>query len=230
MQTELYFIDEIKRWLWGDTSAVFLIEVFFRTVLIYLFLLLIARLLGNRMAGQSTITEMAVMITLGAIVSPAMQLPDRGLLFGVAGLICILSLQRGINLWAFKRGKIETLTQGKTHLLVKDGRLNIGELKHTRMTRQQLYSMLRGEQVYQLGEVERAYLEACGNISIYKMKESQPGLPIFPADDREILRLLKRAPGLQACKYCGNVQQGDHHHTHCEVCHSNDWTAARISK
>src|SRR6476659_4263861 len=70
---EIHFGD-IKRWLFGDAPPEFMIEVFIRTILIYLFLLLIVRLMGKRMSGQITLTEMAVMITLGAIVSPAIQL------------------------------------------------------------------------------------------------------------------------------------------------------------
>lgn len=38
--------------------------------------------MGKRMAGQLTTSEMAVMITLGAIVAAPIQLPDRGLITG----------------------------------------------------------------------------------------------------------------------------------------------------
>lgn len=108
---EIYFWD-IKRWLFGHAPPEFMIEVFIRTILIYLFLLLVVRLLGKRMAGQMTLSELAVMLTLGALVSPVMQLPDRGILFGVLVLICALIFQRGLNLWAFKNEKVEHVTQG----------------------------------------------------------------------------------------------------------------------
>ena len=94
--------EEIKPWDWqriflGEAPAEFLLEVLIRTIVIYLVLLVVLRLLGKRMDGQLTLTEMAVMITLGAIVSVPMQIPDRGILMGVVALVCALIFQRGWN-------------------------------------------------------------------------------------------------------------------------------------
>ncbi len=222
--------EDINRWLFGQSPPEFMLEVLIRTILIFIFLLLVVRLMGSRMAGQITLTELAVMITLGAIVSPAMQLPDRGLLFGVVALICAYIFQRGINLWAFHNDKIEKLTQGTMSLLIKDGRLNLDELAHTRVTRQQLYAMLREEKIYNLGRVDRAYLEACGMLTIYKADEPRPGLPIAPGTDPHMLDLQEQVDsGMKACTCCGKLQQVTEPSIECEVCHSMVWSNAYIS-
>jgi uncharacterized membrane protein YcaP (DUF421 family) len=226
---EIEFWD-INRWLFGMAPPEFMIEVFIRTVLIFIILLMVVRVMGHRMAGQMTLTEMSVMITLGAIVSPAMQLPDRGLLFGVVALGCAYVFQRGLNLLAFKHEKIEKLTQGKLSLLVKDGQLNREELAKTRVSRQQLYAMLREKEIYNLGEVERLYLEACGLLSIYKMKEAKPGLPISPGLDPKILDIQELVnSGQMACQHCGHVQQVIEKEMPCEICKSSEWTHAYIA-
>lgn len=168
-------------------SPEYMIEVFIRTILIYLFLLLVVRLMGKRMAAQMTLSELAVMITLGAIVSPAMQLPDGGVMFGVLALICALIFQRGLNLLEVKDEKVEKVTQGETSLLVKDGRLNLEELEKTQITRQQLFAMLREKKIQNLAKVERGYLEACGIFSVYETNEAKAGLPILPSSDPVIL-------------------------------------------
>lgn len=138
MKKEEIHFGDIKRWLFGQAPPEFMIEVAIRTILIYLFLLLIVRLMGKRMAGQMTLSEMAVMLTLGAIVSPVMQLPDRGILFGVLVLICALIFKRGLNLWEFKDEKVEKAAQGELSLLVKDGIINLEELEKSNVTKQQL--------------------------------------------------------------------------------------------
>ncbi len=225
---EIYFGD-LNRWLFGQAPPEFMIEVLIRTVLIFLFLLLIVRLMGSRMSGQITLTEFAVMITLGAIVSPAMQLPDRGLLFGVVGLICALAFQRGINLIAFRKENVEKLTQGVMSLLIRDGKLDLQELKKTTITKQQLYSMLREKKIYNLGKVERAYLEACGVLSVYVAKESKPGLATLPKDDPAVLDLQQQVDsGMMACANCGQVQKADNTADLCKECKSKDWTEAYI--
>src|SRR5206468_811332 len=145
--------------LFGEAPPVFMLEVFLRTIIVYLGLLVVVRLLGKRMQGQLTITEMAVMLTLGAIVSPAMQIPDKGILMGLLLLLCILIFQRSLTWINFINERIEKLTQGELITLVKDGKLNVEEMKRSRISHQQLFQVLREKSIFNLGDVERVYLE-----------------------------------------------------------------------
>ncbi len=229
MKKEEIHFEDIKRWLFGDTPPAFMIEVFFRTVLIYIFLLLIVRLMGKRMSGQITLTEMSVMITLGAIVSPAMQLADRGLFFGIVVLLCSLFFQRGFNYLGVKNSKVEEITQGTMSLLVKDGELNLKEMEKASVTKQQLYAMLRGEKVQNLAKVKRAYFESCGMLSVFENKEEKPGLAILPQCDPAVVKDLQHQAnhGRRACTNCGHVQQVPHKKTTpCEVCNETEWIDA----
>jgi uncharacterized membrane protein YcaP (DUF421 family) len=108
MKKEEINIFDFNRILFGEAPPQFLIEVLLRTLIIYLALLIMLRLLGKRMDGQISITEMGVMLTLGAIAAVAMQLPDRGLLQSITALICIFILQRGINWLNVKNEKLKT--------------------------------------------------------------------------------------------------------------------------
>lgn len=230
MKKEEIHFDDINRWLFGQAPPEFMLEVFIRTILVYLFLLLIVRLLGKRMAAQMTLNELAVMLMLGAIVSPAMQLPDKGILFGVLVLICVLLLQRGLNLWEFKNVKVEKTTQGDMSLLVKDGILNVEELEKTKVTRQQLYTMLREKQIFNLAKVERAYLEADGLLSVFENSEGKAGLSIMPPSDKEILTTQNELDSNNmACCNCGHVQKMVNKNAACEVCHTTEWSKAYLT-
>ena len=75
--------EEIQLWDWyrimiSNAPVEFMFKVFIRTVLIYLVLLVVMRLLGKRLNTHVSLLDMAIMVTLGAIISPGMQLPDRG--------------------------------------------------------------------------------------------------------------------------------------------------------
>lgn len=119
MKPEQIHLEDWQRILIGNNAPGFLIEVFFRSILILIAFLVIVRLLGKRMNGQLTLTEMAVMLTLGAIVSPIMQLPNRGILLGLVILICALTFQRGLTWLDFKNQRVEEITQGKESLLIE---------------------------------------------------------------------------------------------------------------
>jgi uncharacterized membrane protein YcaP (DUF421 family) len=231
MKKEEIHLGDINRWLFGQAPGQFMIEVIIRTLLIYVILLVVVRLMGKRMSGQITLSETAVMITLGAIVAPVMQLPDRGILFGVVVLLAALAFQRGITLWGFKSEKVEHITQGVMSLLVKDGVINVDEMAKARITNQQLFAMLREKKIQNLGKVKRGYLEACGVFSVFEREDTTVGLPIYPQDDPAILKTQKPSPdSIMACCNCGHVQENVNDNTSCNVCHSNDWSKAYISE
>ena len=230
MKKEDIHLWDIQRILFGEAPVGFMIEVFIRTVLIYLILLVTVRLMGKRMSGQLTIQEMAVTLTLGAIVSPAMQIPNVGLAQGALILLLAFVFQRGFNLLEFKNRKLEKLNHGAVVLLVKDGVMLLDAMDHNKLSRQQLFAVLRAEGIYNLGQVQRVYLEAFGMFSIYEGKESKPGLSIFPPDDEEIRTFVKNDKlEIMVCKSCGNTAEKGLTNQSCTVCEANEWIPATIS-
>src|SRR5215213_8698060 len=109
MKKEEIHLWDIERILFGQAPPEFLLEVFIRTLVIYLLATIVMRWLGKRMNGQLTIVELAVVVMMGAILAVPMQIPDRGLLQGVIVLLSVLLLLRGINLVAFRNSRFEKL-------------------------------------------------------------------------------------------------------------------------
>jgi len=218
-------LSDWQRIMFGQAPPIFLLEVLIRTFFIYIFLLFVLRWLGKRMSGQLTILEMAVMLTLGAIVSVAMQIPDRGITLSMVVLFCTLAFQRGISWLGIKSARVEEITQGKISTLVKDGVLELDEMRRCRISRQQLFAQLRSNGIYSLGQVRRVYLEACGIFCTIKMKNVTPGLPILPPGDSRILNLLQRADDM-ACRDCGNVSAHQSQLKACKRCGAMNWTQA----
>lgn len=230
MKPEEIHLGDIKRILFGQTPPEFMAEVAIRTLLIYLMLLLVVRLMGKRMTGQMTVTELSVMISLGAIVSPVMQLPDRGIFFGVLVLMVALVFQRQLNLWGVKNEKVEHITQGEMSLLIKDGSLILEEMEKTEITKQQVFSMLREKKIHNLGKVKRAYLEACGIFSVYETEETRPGLPLIPSSDNIVDSVLKESKDrVMACCRCGHVQENTDENTLCDSCEAKEWSKAYLT-
>src|SRR5690606_11400189 len=110
-------LTDFQRILFGEAPPEFLAEVLFRTMIIFFALLVFLRLIGKRMGGVLTFSELAVMLTLGAILAVPMQTPERGILQGLLILIVALLLQRGLNLLEFKNPKLEQRSQGEVVLL-----------------------------------------------------------------------------------------------------------------
>src|SRR5215212_316816 len=188
MDKEDIKLEDIGRILFGDAPPEFLLEVFGRTLVMYLALLITLNWLGKRMNGEISVTEMAIMMMIGAMVSMPMQMPTTGIVQGIIVLVTILAVYNLVNRLAFSRPKFEKVVQGVNHLLVQNGVLLYIQENKTRVSRQQLFAVLRNKEIENLGQVERVYLEACGLFTIYKAKEPKPGLPVYPPDDPRILQ------------------------------------------
>jgi uncharacterized membrane protein YcaP (DUF421 family) len=219
-------LNDITRILFGDAPAEYLLEVFVRSVIAYIVLLVIIKLLGKRMSGRLTPTEMAVMLMFGAIVSSAMQIPDRGVLEGIFVLFLVLAIQRLTTLWTVKKRKAEDLVLGNMSMLIKEGVLQLHELEGERISRHQLFAKLRAKGIKQLGEVKRLYMEVNGALTLYKKDPLQPGLSVFPADDTDVLKEQEPVTGKKVCYQCGHVYAESELPAQCYHCHSDRFVEA----
>jgi uncharacterized membrane protein YcaP (DUF421 family) len=226
MKKEEIYLGDWQRILLGNAPLEFMLEVVLRTLLIYLVLLVAMRLLGKRMNAQLTVTELAVMIMLGAIVAVAMQVPERGLLHSTFTLACMLFLNRGINWLAFRYRRVEYITQGDVAIVMRDGVLDLEAMATANLSREQLFSKLRSDSIRQLGQVKRVYIEANGEFSIYEQKPPRPGLSVLPDADARLHDAEPAAHNLSACRRCGHPEPANRQPSACPRCGNDDWAPA----
>jgi hypothetical protein len=110
-------------------------------------------------------------------------------------------------------------------MLIKDGVLQLDALKKLRISRQQIFAQLRNKEIYNLGAVERMYLEASGMYSTFLSAQSNAGLSVLPPDDPSIQGFQPDDKNLMACRNCGLVRRSDNG-GFCNDCGCNDWTRA----
>ena len=226
MKPEDIHLWDLKRIMLGEAPGEFMLEVLIRTIIMFLALLIVFRLLGKRMNAQLTVTEMGVMITLGAIISVPAQIPDRGLVVGLAALLTALALQRGLNYWAVRQRPVEVSLHGDASLLVKDGVLQTEQLIKSSISHEQLFAQLRTHDVLHLGQVRRVYHEGGGHFSVFQLPQPRPGLSVLPLKDQKLHGEEARAEGLQACLHCATVVDTRKTQGACPTCGQQQWTYA----
>lgn len=229
MQKEDIVFGDWHRWLFGTAPPSFTGEVAIRAVIIFMVMLLIVRWLGRRMKGQLSIGELAVILTLGAMIAGPLQIPTVGLLPTVVILLAVLGMHRLSNWLAFKYRPVELAQQGDMALLVSDGRLDLAVMHRHALSQEQLFGLLRNEQIAQLGELRRVYLEANGRLSYYKLPTPQPGLSVRPRPAEVAPAATGPVAGKLVCATCGLVPgPTDHAGTHCRACGADNWLPATV--
>jgi uncharacterized membrane protein YcaP (DUF421 family) len=231
MKKEDIIFSDWQRWLFGEAPPSFLGEVALRALVIFLVMVVIMRLLGRRMKGQMSVTELAVVLTLGAVIAGPMQIPTAGLLPSVVVLVALLFMHRFTNWLAFKSHAMELVQQGDAAVLVRDGLLDLPAMQRQGLSQEQLFGQLRNQSIAQLGELRRVYFEANGRLSLYKLTEAQPGLSVLPREDAPPAAISGPAYNKQVCATCGHVPAPtDHAGGRCMVCHDQNWVPASLVK
>lgn len=218
--------DLLLRWLMGEAPWTFAEEVLLRFLFIYLFLLLVMRLMGRRFAGQLSIIDLAIMIMLGAAIGAPLQTPEKGILTTIVLLITLLSCFRLLSWGAFYSHRLEVLTQGDATLLVMDGRLALEHLHHAEFSRDRTFSELRSMGIQHLGEVRRAWLEPSGRVSLLLYRKPRSGLWLLPAQNETFNQHIA-VDGCFACGHCGYVVRSEQQpEQQCNYCAQQTWRQA----
>ncbi|HEU4409692.1 MAG TPA: DUF421 domain-containing protein [Polyangiaceae bacterium] len=173
---------DLKRVFLGDEPPLFLAEIALRTAFIFAYTLLLLRLVGKRGVGQFSMFEVAIVIGLGSAVGDPMFYPDVPLSHAMVVITVVIAMYRALTSLMRRSERFELLVEGEPRCVVEDGRLRPELLAKKRITRDELFEILRQAGVGQLGQIKRAYLEQSGQLSTFAFPPSEvrPGLPIVP--------------------------------------------------
>lgn len=220
-------IFEWSRVLWNDLPAVFLLEVLFRSVVMFIVLLVALRLVGKRGVRQLSIFEVVIIISLGSAAGDPMFYEDVGMLHAIMVFVAIIGLYRLVTWFMAKSLWFENLVEGKAIYLVRDGKFAFDDFKKESLSQDEFFAELRVRQVEHLGQVKYAILETNGDFSIifYPDDEVRPGLPLLPDE------FCRKSPHIQhaavyACAFCGHTETLAPGEYCCPVCARNEWVRA----
>ena len=217
-------IFEWERMLLNELPVKFLLEVIFRSTIMFVTLLLVLRIAGKRGVRQLSIFETVIIISLGSAAGDPMFYEDVGLFPAITVFITIISLYRLVTWLTGKSKKFETFLEGKTVCLIHEGRFSINEFKKESLAQDEFFSELRLKNVEHLGQVRNAYLESSGEVSVfyYDDKDIKPGLPILP--ERFNLKSKKiDTEGIYSCSFCGHTIEQKAGKAVCENCGRDEW-------
>lgn len=225
---------DLHRMFIGDLPWLFTLEVVVRTVIMYVYTLLLIRLLSRRALSQLSLIEFALVIALGSAVGDPMFYADVPLVHGFAVITTVVALNRSLN-WLMARNEaVERIVEGAPAALIQNGRLHIPNLRRYGLSQEELFEFLRGHGVENLGSVREGYFEQNGQISIFRYAgdKKQAGLALVPPWD--IMRMTTFGKGdvakerqLLACLQCGFTSSFDNEPLPpCPACAYTQWTDA----
>lgn len=143
-------------------------EKILRSVIVYLFLLVMFRLLGKREVAQMTVFDLIVLLILSNVLQNAMIGPDNSVTGGLIGATAILVVNWVVGRLAFTSRWFERTIEGVPMLLAHRGKFVEQNLRRANISKEELLSNLRAQGVFHLDEVRAAVLEPSGRLSVLK--------------------------------------------------------------
>ncbi|MBQ2841538.1 MAG: DUF421 domain-containing protein [Clostridia bacterium] len=158
-----------------------------RATVLYLAITFLMRLMGKRQIGELQPSELVVTILLSEIASIPMQDNRVPILHSVAALFALVAYEIFSSVIGLKSNKMRSLIQGHPVIVIRDGKIDMKALRKLRMSVNDLMSLLRQKDVFDISVVSYAIFETNGKISVLLKPENRNStvrdLGIFPADD-----------------------------------------------
>lgn len=150
---------------------------FFRSIVLYILVLIVMRLMGKREIGQLQPFELAISIMIADLASIPMTEIGIPIYYGIVPILGLLMMHMFISFLNMKSLKAREIMCGRPSIIIYRGKINEQELKKQRFTINELEERLRGNNVFNLGDVEYAILETSGQVTVIQKPEKRNVTP-----------------------------------------------------
>lgn len=147
---------------------------YFRTLILYLVLILVVRLMGKRQIGEMEPAEFVVTMLVANLASIPMQDGGIPLFSGLIPILTVLGLELVLSWGTLRSQGFRRILCGKPVILIENGQILQDALRQTRITLDELMGHLRQKDVLNPLNVQFAILETNGTLSVFPYPEHSP--------------------------------------------------------
>ncbi len=151
-----------------------MINLVLRCVIIYLIVIACVRLMGKRQIGELQPSELVITILISDVASMPLQNTEMPLLNAIISLLVLVMLEVLISVLSIKFRSVRKLLQGNSIMIIDNGQLIEKNMKLIRYTIDDLTEALRLKDIFDLSQIQYAYIETNGSISINLKPQFSP--------------------------------------------------------
>ncbi len=145
-----------------------LFSALFRTIFFYFFVVLAYRIMGKKELSQLEVTDLIVSILMAELIAISIENIKEPIYLTILPIVVLVVLERILARISLKSRKFNLVMSGKPSLIIINGKLNFKELVKQRYSMDDLLLELRQKSIKSISDVEYAFLEPNGKLSIFK--------------------------------------------------------------
>ena len=147
---------------------------YIRTIILYLVLIAVIRMMGKRQIGQMEASEFVVTMLVANLAAIPMQDSGIPLFSGFVPIVTVLGVELVLSTLSLRSIRFRRLLCGKPVILIDNGKILQENLRRTRVTLDELTGHLREKDVLDIRSVQFAILETNGNLSVFPYPKERP--------------------------------------------------------
>lgn len=155
-----------------------MVTAFFRTIILYLLLMVGLRLLGKRQIADLEPSELVLTLIISDLAVVPMQDYGIPIINGILPIMTLLCLSLLLSFFNLKSIRFRALACGTPAVIVRDGKIVQQNMAKNRLTVDELFEQLRGQGYTNLKAVKYAILETSGQLSILPYTREAPLTPM----------------------------------------------------
>ena len=144
-----------------------MVTLFWRTVIVYAFLVVAMRVGGKRQIGELQLSELVTALLLSELAVIPIGDESLPLLYAVIPILTVISLEIIITFAVTKSQLLKKLFDGRPSFIIKKGTLDQTELARLRMSVEELIAEARQKDICDLSDIQYAILEQNGKLSVF---------------------------------------------------------------
>ncbi len=141
-------------------------ELVIRSIVIYIFLIILLRVTGKRQVGQLAPFDLVLLLVLSNAVQNSMNAGDNSLVGGMIAATTLIGINYTVAMLTYRSKRMEALVEGRPQVLIHNGKLFESVLTDARMTHHELNAALRQAGCLSVEDVRCAMMENNGSISV----------------------------------------------------------------
>jgi uncharacterized membrane protein YcaP (DUF421 family) len=166
----------------GVTRMENILLICIRTVIMYVLILLIFRLMGKREIGELSILDLVVFIMIAEMAVVAIEDTESSLWDTILPMVLLMVIQILMAIISLKSQKFREIVDGKPTVVINKGKIDEAAMRKQRYNFNDLLLQLREKEIKNVADVEFAILEPSGKLSVIKkensMNHNQPTLAL----------------------------------------------------
>lgn len=160
--------------------------IFIRTVIIFITLFFVMRLMGKRQIGEMQPYEFVITLIIADLACIPMADTSTPLLYGVIAILTVYLLHQIVCVLDLSFQSAKTVLSGRTSVVINKNGIDDSQLKANNLNVSDLIQSLRSQGYFSLDAVDYALYESEGNFSALPKKDYeklQTSLPVLIVEE-----------------------------------------------